>query len=73
MAFWKESSIVEPWPKSYLGTVGFSLFLTTSLLELHATHVHDSGSDLVHVLLLLLGETKDVEGLLQIEKDEENR
>lgn len=47
-----------------LSTVGLSLFLATPLLELHATHVHDSGGDLVYVVLLLLGETKDVHGLL---------
>lgn len=47
-----------------LRAVSFSLFLTTPLLELHATHVHYSGGDLVYVVLLFLGETKDVEGLL---------
>lgn len=47
-----------------LGTVSLSLLLATPLLELHATHVHDSGGDLVDVVLLLLGETQDVEGLL---------
>lgn len=41
-----------------------SLLLTTTLLELHATHVHNSGGDLVHVELLLVGEAQDVEGLL---------
>lgn len=43
-----------------------SLLLATTLLELHATHVHDSGGDLVHILLLLLGEAQDVEGLLLV-------
>jgi len=43
-----------------------SLLLATTLLELHATHVHDSGGDPVHVLLLLLGEAQDVEGLLLV-------
>lgn len=27
--------------------------------------MHDSGSDLIDVILLLLGETQDIEGLLQ--------
>jgi hypothetical protein len=35
------------------------------LLELHATHVHDGGGDLVDVILLFLGETQNVEGILQ--------
>lgn len=43
-----------------------SLLLATTLLELHATHVHDSGGDPVHILLLLLGEAQDVEGLLLV-------
>uniref|UniRef100_A0A2M4DMR2 Uncharacterized protein n=1 Tax=Anopheles darlingi TaxID=43151 RepID=A0A2M4DMR2_ANODA len=47
-----------------LGTVGFSLLFATLLLELHATHVHDSGSDLVDVVLLLLSETQNVEGFI---------
>jgi membrane protein CcdC involved in cytochrome C biogenesis len=50
--------------KFYLGTVTFSLLFTTSLFELHATHVHYRGSDSVDVVLLLLGETQNVEGLL---------
>lgn len=45
-------------------TILFSLLLATTLLELHATHMHDSGGDLVHILLLLLGEAQDVESLL---------
>lgn len=49
----------------YLNTVSLGLFLTTPLLELHASHVHDRGGDFVDVVLLLLGETQDVEGLLQ--------
>lgn len=49
---------------TYVSTIGLSLFLATPLLELHTTHVHDSGGDLVYVVLLLLGETQDVEGLL---------
>lgn len=49
-----------------LFTILFSLLLATTLLELHATHVHDSGGDLVDILLLLLGEAQDVEGLLYI-------
>lgn len=47
-------------------TVLLSLLLATTLLELHATHVHDSGGDPVHILLLLLGEAQNVEGLLYI-------
>lgn len=47
-----------------LFAVLLSLLLATTLLELHATHVHDSGGDLVHILLLLLGEAQNVEGLL---------
>jgi hypothetical protein len=45
-------------------TVSFGLFFATPLLELHATHVHDGGGDLVDVVLLILSETQDVEGLL---------
>jgi hypothetical protein len=47
-----------------LDTISLSLLLATSLFELHGTHVHDSGSDLVDVVLLLLCETQDIEGLL---------
>lgn len=47
-----------------LGAVGFSLFFTTPLFELHATHVHDAGSDLVDVVLFFLGETEYIESLL---------
>lgn len=47
-----------------LGTIGLSLLLSTPLLELHSSHVHDGGCDLVNVFLLLLGETQDVKGLL---------
>lgn len=54
--------------KTCLHAVGLSLLLTTPLLELHASHVHDGRGDLVHVVLLLLGETEDVEGLLQSHK-----
>lgn len=49
---------------SLLNTIGLSLLLATPLLELHATHVHDSGGDLVDVVLLLLGEAQHIEGLL---------
>lgn len=49
---------------THLSTIRLSLLFTTSLLELHSSHVHDGGSDLVHVLFLFLGETKDVESLL---------
>lgn len=47
-----------------LDTVSLSLLLATPLLELHASHVHDSGGDLVDVVLLLLGEAQHVESLL---------
>lgn len=47
-----------------LSTIGFSLLFATTLLESHGTHMHDSGSDLVDIFLLLLGETQDVKGLL---------
>jgi len=51
---------------TFLFTILLSLLLATTLLELHATHVHDSGGDPVHILLLLLGEAQDVEGLLHL-------
>lgn len=51
---------------TFLLTVLLSLLLATTLLELHATHVHDSGGDPVHIFLLLLGEAQNVEGLLYI-------
>jgi len=51
---------------TFLFTVLLSLLLATTLLELHATHMHDSGGDPVHILLLLLGEAQDVEGLLHL-------
>ena len=44
-----------------LGTVGFGLLLSWSLLELQRTKVHDRGGDLVHVLLLLLAEAEHIE------------
>jgi hypothetical protein len=53
---------------TYLHTVGLSLFLSTSLLELHATHVHHSGNDLVDIVFLFLSETQYVEGLLYEQK-----
>lgn len=54
------------------GAVGLSLFFATTLLELHATHVHDSGGDLVHITLLLSGEAQDIEGLLYFATEKEN-
>lgn len=50
---------------AYLGTVGFGLFFTTTLLELHATHVHDGSGNLVNVVLFFFGKTEHVESLLQ--------
>jgi hypothetical protein len=47
------------------GTIGFSLFFATSLFESHSSHVHDSGGDLVDVVLLFLRETQDIESLLK--------
>ena len=44
--------------------VRFALFLSGSLLELHRTDLHDSRSDLVHVVLLLFAEAQHVEGFL---------
>lgn len=52
-----------------LSAVSLSLFLTTPLLELHASHVHDGGGDLVYVILLGLGEAQNVEGLLLGHRD----
>lgn len=49
---------------AFLSAIGFGLFFSTSLLEFHSTHVHYGGSNFVDVILLLLGETQDVEGLL---------
>ena len=48
-----------------LSAVGLSLFLSAPLLELHATHVHDGGSDLIDVVLVLFGEAQDIERFLQ--------
>lgn len=58
---------------SLLNTVSLSLLLTTPLLELHATHVHDSGGDLVDVVLLLLGEAQHVKGLLLCAGSQKNQ
>lgn len=49
---------------TFFFTILFSLFFATTLLEFHATHVHDSGGDLVNIFLFLLGEAQDIEGLL---------
>lgn len=51
--------------RMYLFAVSLGLFFATPLLELHGTHVHDRGGDLVDVVLLFLGEAQYVEGLLQ--------
>jgi fumarate reductase subunit C len=40
------------------------LFFTTLLLELHLSHVHDGGSDLVNVLTLVSSEQQDFESFL---------
>lgn len=49
---------------TFFFTILFSLFFATTLLELHATHVHNSGGDLVDIFLFLFGEAQDIEGLL---------
>lgn len=50
--------------KIYLCAIRFSLFFTTTLLELHGTHMHDGGSDFVDIILFFLGETQYIEGNL---------
>lgn len=50
---------------SYLSSIGFGLLLTPPLLELHLSHVHDGGGDLVHVLHLCFAEAQNVEGFLK--------
>jgi len=52
------------WRSTYLCSICLSLLFSASLLELHATHMHHRGSDLVHVILLFLRETQHIEGLL---------
>ena len=47
--------------------ISFSLLFATPLLELHFTHVHDSGGDLVGVLFVFQREAQDVEGGLVVE------
>ncbi|OAD59362.1 hypothetical protein WN48_09193 [Eufriesea mexicana] len=69
---------LDPWFQQVLVKIGtvatkqfgdtFSLFFATPLFELHATHMHDSGGDLVDVILFLLSEAQYVEGLLQVSK-----
>jgi hypothetical protein len=49
---------------TYLHAISLSLLLSTSLFELHATHVHHSGGDFVYVILFFLSETQYIEGLL---------
>ncbi len=51
--------------------ISFSLLFATPLLELHFTHVHDSGGDLVAVLFVFFGEAQDVEGGLVVESTED--
>lgn len=60
----EESSLWGLFEGTNLSAIGLGLFLTTPLLELHATHVHDGRGDLVDVILLLLSEAQHVEGLL---------
>ena len=54
---------IESGVASILLTIGFGLLFTRALLELHVTHVHVGGHELVAVELLLGGEVQDVEGL----------
>ena len=61
---WVRTSSFRGFDWTYDHAVSFSLLFATSLLELHATHVHDGGGDLVDVILLFLGETQNVEGIL---------
>lgn len=49
---------------TYSSAIGFSLFFTTPLLELHGTHVHYRGSNFVDVIFFFLCEAQDIEGLL---------
>jgi len=49
---------------TFLRTVCLSLLLSTSLFELHATHMHYSGNNLVDIVFLFLSETQYVEGLI---------
>lgn len=51
---------------TYLGTVGFGLFFTATLLELHATHVHNGSGNLIDVVLFFFGKTEHVERLLHV-------
>ncbi len=51
---------------TYDGLIGLSLFLTTLLLELELSHVHDGGSDLVDVRSLLFSEVQDLESNLKV-------
>lgn len=48
----------------YFCAVGFSLFLTTTLFEFHATHMHNSGGNLVDIVLFFFGKSEYIESLL---------
>ena len=49
----------------FLATVDIGLFLARSLLELQFTHVQDGGRSAVHTVLLIVVETKSVNGFLE--------
>ena len=49
-----------------LSTIGLSLFLATTILELHVAVVHARGSDLVAVIAFLVAKVKNFECILQI-------
>ena len=48
-----------------LSTIGLSLFLATTILELHVAVVHARGSDLVAVIAFLVTEIQDFESILE--------
>lgn len=58
---------------NYLSSVGFGLLLTTPLLELHLSHVHDGGGDLVHVLHLCFAEAQNVKSVLKCQSYESKK
>ena len=58
---------VDGW--TYGCAILFSLFFATSLLELHSAQMHNSGSDSVNVILLLLSETQNIKSFLVVGND----
>lgn len=49
----------------YLSAIGLGLLLTTPLLKLHLSHVHDTGGELVHVLYFRFVEAQNVKSVLK--------